>query len=147
MYIFGIPVLKYKINKLSSRTYSALHKQHKSLVFSHKYPLWLGFPRAKCAFGNWCSSANIIDQVSLWAENLKYPLMFFSDLANRKQTWTSRNARLFQDFQGNFTPFPSCSIHPPTPNLNLPLETVFPRMEKHVYLKNILFKFIGCFQL
>ena len=103
------------------------------------------FPRAECAFGNWCSSADIINQMSLWAENLKCPLTCFPDLVDGKKTWTSKMARLFQDFHENFTPFPSCSTHPPTPKLNPPLQVVFTRMEKKLYFKIIFYKFMGIF--
>jgi hypothetical protein len=96
MYIFEIPVLKYKINKLSSKTYSVLHKQHKSLVLSHKYPLvtrYGDFLVQKCACGNWCSSANIINQMSLWEKTHKISIDIFSNLVSSKQTITSRTAR------------------------------------------------------
>lgn len=41
------------------------------------------------------------------------------------------SARLFQGFQGNSTPFFSCSTPPPTPELNLPPQIVLlPETEK-----------------
>ena len=102
------------------------------------------FPRAECAFCNWCSLSDIINQMSLWAENLKCPLTCFFDLLDGKTTWKSETAWLFQDFHENFTPFSSCSTHPPTPKLNPPLQVVFTRMEKkNVYFKIIFCKFMG----
>lgn len=95
------------------------------------------FPRAECAFCNWCSSADIINQMSLWAENLKCPLICFFDLLDGKKTWTSEMAWLFQDFHENFTPFPSRSTHPPTPKLNPPHQVVFTRMEKKMSISKL----------